>query len=52
VWTQDPGFADWRAGNFRFTGSDPELRQKLAFLNDLFDAGGSFVPAAEAGIQK
>lgn len=52
VLKEDPGFADWEAGNFHYAGSDPDLKSRLRFVNDLFDKEGRFVPAAEAGIRE
>ncbi len=52
VLKEDPGFTDWKAGDFRYIGNDHELKKRLAFVNELFDAKGRFVPAAEAGLRR
>jgi hypothetical protein len=52
VWTSDPGFADWKAGNFRYTGSDRDLQKRLGFVNELFDENGRFIPSSNAGVRR
>lgn len=52
VLKEDPGFADWKKGDFRYVGSDPEMKTRLAFLNELFDVSGRFLPTAGAGVRQ
>lgn len=50
--TEDPGFQDWRQGNFRYVGNDPFLKHRLGYLNRMFDERGRFVPTIHAGIRE
>lgn len=52
VLKKDPGFVDWKSGDFRYTGNDPDLRSRLAFLDGLIDNKGRFFPAADAGVRR
>jgi hypothetical protein len=48
----NPGFVDWEKGNFYFTGKDAAMRERLAFLNRIFDERGHFLPSRNAGVRE